>query len=39
MAQHAHGDEIGWWRSRGVSDPFALCIEYYERYQLEKTNG
>ena len=35
MAQHAYGDEIGWWRDRGVHDPFALCLEYYGRYIRE----
>jgi hypothetical protein len=36
MAQHAHGDELGWWQAHGVSDPHALCIEYYKRYQRIK---
>jgi hypothetical protein len=36
MNQHDHGDEIGWWRSRGVSDPFALAITYYERFKKEQ---
>ena len=38
MAQHDHGNELDWWKSRGVSDPFALCIEYYERYKREQDN-
>jgi len=33
--QHAHGDELGFWATRGVADPFALCLEYYARYQQE----
>jgi len=33
MAQHANGDELGWWEQRGISDPFELAIEYYRRYQ------
>jgi len=36
MAQHDHGDELGWWAARGVRDPFALAIEYYQRYQRSK---
>lgn len=36
MAQHAHGDELGWWKAHGIDDPFELCIEYYERYQRIK---
>lgn len=36
MAQHfSRLGEIGWWREKGVTDPFALCLSYYERYQLE----
>ena len=31
MAQHAHGDEIGWWSAQGV-DPFALAIKLYKKY-------
>lgn len=31
MAQHAHGDELGWWSARGI-DPFELAIRYYRRY-------
>lgn len=37
MNQHQHGYELGWWKIRGIADPFALCIEHYERYQKEKT--
>lgn len=33
MQQHDHGDELGWWALRGVRDPFALCIEYYQRFK------
>jgi hypothetical protein len=33
MAQHAHGDELAWWAAHGITDPFALAISYYERYQ------
>ena len=33
MAQHHHGDELGWWAAHGVTDPFALAITYYQRYQ------
>jgi hypothetical protein len=32
MKQHTM-NEISWWASRGVEDPFALAIEYYRRYQ------
>jgi hypothetical protein len=35
MAQHAYGDELGWWAEHGVSDPFLLCQRYYERYRKE----
>ena len=28
-AQHAHGDELAWWRSHGI-DPFELAIKLYE---------
>jgi hypothetical protein len=35
MAQHNFGDEIGWWQMKGVRDPFALAIRYYERYTKE----
>lgn len=31
MAQHAHGDELGWWSAHGI-DPFELAIKYYKRY-------
>lgn len=36
MAQHYHGDELGWWLAHGVADPFALALEYYQRYQRIK---
>jgi hypothetical protein len=36
MAQHAYGDELGWWRERGVVNPFALCIRYYRNYKRSK---
>ena len=36
MEQHDHGHELGWWAARGVKDPFALCLEYYARYQQEQ---
>jgi hypothetical protein len=36
MAQHYHGNELDWWAQRGVPDPFALCIKYYERFQKER---
>jgi hypothetical protein len=36
MAQHHHGNELLWWAAHGVSDPFALCIDYYQRYQRIK---
>lgn len=36
MAQHAHGNELEWWTAHGVSDPFALCIEYQQRYNRSK---
>jgi hypothetical protein len=33
MAQHAHPDgELAWWETRHINDPFALCIQFYERY-------
>jgi hypothetical protein len=32
MNQHTMG-ELDWWAARGVLDPFALCIEYYGRFQ------
>lgn len=28
-SQHAHGDELEWWRSHGI-DPFELAIRLYE---------
>ena len=28
-AQHAHGDELEWWRLQGI-DPFELAIKLYE---------
>jgi hypothetical protein len=31
-SQHASGDELGWWKSRGVADVFALCLEHRARY-------
>jgi hypothetical protein len=34
MAQHRH-NELQWWADRGVKDPFALCLKFYERYQRE----
>jgi hypothetical protein len=33
MSQHQYGDEVAWWRERGISDPFALAIEHYERFK------
>ena len=36
MAQHYHGDELGWWLAHGVADPFALALDYYQRYQRIK---
>ena len=33
MAQHAHWGELQWWRERGIADPFALCIAYYQRFK------
>jgi hypothetical protein len=27
--QHAHGDELGWWKLQGI-DPFELAIKLYE---------
>jgi len=40
MAQHAHGDEIGWWSAQGI-DPFALAIKLYKKYtdQNPKTSN
>lgn len=34
QSDHKHG-EIAWWRSRGIDDPFALAIRYYNRYRRE----
>jgi hypothetical protein len=31
-AQHANGNELEWWQSRGVKDPFKLCLVLYECY-------
>jgi hypothetical protein len=40
MQLHAFGDEEGWWRAHGVSDPFALCKDYYREFQrLLKVEG
>jgi hypothetical protein len=37
MAQHHHPDgELAWWAAHGIHDPFALCIDYYQRYQRIK---
>ena len=36
MDQHRHGDELGWWAALGISYPFALAIEHYQRYQKER---
>jgi hypothetical protein len=33
MTQHDRGNEVEWWESRGVKDPFALAMTYYQRYQ------
>jgi hypothetical protein len=35
MAQH-RCNELQWWRDHGVKDPFALCIEHYQRYLKEQ---
>ena len=36
MAQHySRLGEIGWWKSKGFNDPFALAEDYYRRYQLD----
>jgi hypothetical protein len=35
MDQHRNGDELGWWRSRGVADPFALCLDYYRQFEVD----
>jgi len=37
MAQHHNGNELDWWASHGVADPFALAQDYYRRYL--KTKG
>jgi hypothetical protein len=36
LAQHYHGDELGWWAAHGVADPFALAEQYYRRYHRSK---
>ena len=36
MAQHAHGNEVEWWKLQGVENPFDLCITYYKRYLRTK---
>jgi len=36
MAQHAHGDELGWWSAHGVDDPFALALRYYRKFNRSK---
>jgi hypothetical protein len=33
MEQHRQGNEIEWWRDRGIRDPFQLCIDHYRRYK------
>lgn len=33
MRQHAYGDELGWWAAHGVKDPFALAIQYHQRFR------
>jgi len=35
MLQHGM-NELEWWRARGIADPFALAIEYYQRYLRSK---
>lgn len=30
--QHAFGSELLWWKSRGVSDPWQLCLRYHVGY-------
>jgi len=36
MAQHySRFGEIGWWKSKGISDPFALAQAYHQRYREE----
>ena len=39
MNQHQYGNELGWWLIRRVEDPFALCVEHYEKYQKLKQGG
>lgn len=36
MAQHDHGDEIGWWAAHGCRDPFMRSLAYYCRYLREE---
>jgi len=37
MDQHHYaGGELAWWSRHGVSDPFALCLKYYERFRKEQ---
>ena len=36
MEQHHHGDELAWWASRGIRDPFKLAIEHYQRFLRSK---
>lgn len=31
-AQHAHGNELDWWKRRGI-DPFEMAISYYRLYR------
>jgi hypothetical protein len=33
MDQHAHGNELEWWKARGIDDPFALARRYFERWK------
>lgn len=35
MAQHHHGDELGWWSAHDVPDPFTLAMWFYAEYQAE----
>ena len=35
IQQHAFGNELSWWLSKGVRDPFALCLDHYRRFKLE----
>jgi hypothetical protein len=39
MAQHAHGDELGWWRAHGVNDVFALALDHVARYLKENPDA